>query len=89
MRKAANFCDYFVLCTGNSSRQVRSIAEAVDEKMEELGAKIRYKQGFKEGRWILLDMGTVVLHVFTHETREFYRLDYLWQEAKKINWEKS
>jgi len=57
--------------------------------MEELGAKIRYKQGFKEGRWILLDMGTVVLHVFTHETREFYRLDYLWQEAKKINWEKS
>ena len=85
MRKAANFCDYFVLCTGNSSRQVRAIAEEIEEKLHDCGLKVKYRQGQREGKWILLDMGNVIAHIFDPETRNFYRLDYLWKEAKNIN----
>lgn len=87
MRKVVNFCDYFVLCTGNSSRQVRAIAGYIDEKFTELGHKIRFRQGFKDGRWVLLDLGTIVIHIFDKEMREFYSLGYLWREAKKVPWE--
>ena len=48
--------------------------------------KIRYKQGLKDGHWIVLDMGSVVAHVFDGDTRDFYSLDYLWKEAKKVSW---
>ncbi len=87
MRKVANFCDFFVLSTGSSSRQVRAIADGIQEKLKDLGIKVRFKQGYKEGRWVLVDLGNVVAHVFDQETREFYGLDYLWQEAKKVKWE--
>ena len=87
MRKVANFCDFFVIATGTSTRHVRSIAEGIEEKLEEGGLKVRYKQGHKEGRWVLVDLGHIVVHVFDAESREFYGLDYLWQEAKVVKWE--
>lgn len=86
MRKVANFCDYFVICSGNSDRQVRAIADNIDEKLESLGVKIRCKEGFREGTWVVLDIGAVVVHIFHNAMREFYNLEYLWQEAKKVNW---
>lgn len=88
MRKAANFCDYFVICTGSVDRQLRAIANGIEEGLEKNGQNVRFKQGVKEGRWVLLDLGTVVVHIFSKETREFYGLEYLWQESKKIKWEK-
>jgi ribosome-associated protein len=88
MRKVANFCDYFVLSTGTSTRHVRAIAEGIDEGLQELGMNVTYKQGFKDGHWALLDCGNVVAHVFDRETREFYSLDHLWQEAPKVTWER-
>lgn len=88
MRRVANFCDHFVLCTGTSDRHVRAIANGVEEGLEELGIKVRYSQGLNGGRWVLLDMGSVVAHIFDKETREFYGLEYLWQEAKKTVWTK-
>lgn len=87
MRKVANFCDFFVLCAGSSNRQVRAIADGIDEGASLLGSKIGRKQGVKDGRWVVLDMGDVVAHVFDNETREFYGLEYLWQEAKRVKWE--
>jgi ribosome-associated protein len=89
MRKAANFCDYFVISTGNSDRQLNAIARGIEEGLNEQGHEIRYKQGVKDARWVLLDMGTVVAHVFSREAREFYGLEYLWQESKRIKWESS
>jgi ribosome-associated protein len=86
MRRVANFCDYFVLCTGTSDRHVRAIANGIDEGLEELNIKVRYSQGLTGGRWVLLDMGSAVAHIFDKETREFYGLEYLWQEAKKVAW---
>ncbi|MDP2654800.1 MAG: ribosome silencing factor [Candidatus Omnitrophota bacterium] len=85
MRKVANFCDYFVICTGNSDRQVRAVAEGISEGLGQKGVNVRYQQGFRDGHWVLLDLGTVVAHVFDRETREFYGLEHLWQEAKKVH----
>ena len=86
MRKVANFCDYFVMCSGTSSRQVRAIALGVEDGLAEQGIKTGFKQGVREGRWALLDFGTVVMHVFDDEFRSFYGLEYLWKEADKVEW---
>ncbi len=96
MRNVANFCDYFVICTGNSDRQVKAIADNIELGLNELGIKIRYKHGLRgaalrhgedgapAGSWALLDMGDVVVHVFEPNAREFYSLEYLWRDAPEI-----
>jgi ribosome-associated protein len=84
MRKAANFCDYFVLSSGNSDRQVQAIAFGIEEGLEGLNINLRHRQGMRDGRWVILDLGSVVAHVFDKETRNFYGLDYLWQQAKRL-----
>ena len=88
MRKAVNFCDYFIVCTGSSDRRVRAIADGIDEGLAKLGLSIRYRQGLQEARWILLDTGDIVIHIFTPDLREFYGLEYLWQGTPRINWKK-
>ena len=98
MREVANFCDYFIICSGTSDRQVKAIAEGIEEGLDELGVKVRYKQGLKGvnpikqlgtdetvGSWVLLDMGDVVVHVFEPNAREFYSLEYLWRDAPEIS----
>ena len=88
MRKIVNFCDYFVLCSGNSDRQVRAIALGVEEGLEEAGFKKYLKEGFKDSSWIVFDCGDVVVHIFYKEAREFYGLEHLWHEAKNVELEK-
>jgi len=85
MRKATNFCDFFVLCSGTSTRQVRAIAEGIEDGLAEKGFATRFKQGVREGRWALLDFGAVVAHIFDAEYRDFYGLEYLWKEAGRID----
>jgi len=86
MRQCVNFCDYFVICTGSSDRRARAIADSIDEGLRKLGTKIRHHQGLQESRWVLLDTGDVVTHVFIPQTREFYGLEHLWQQAPRISW---
>jgi len=86
MRKVVNFCDYFVICSGNSDRQVKAIADHIDASIDKLGVKMPYTVGLKDATWVILDAGDVVTHIFEKGTREFYNLEYLWQEAKKIPW---
>ncbi len=86
MRKVANFCDYFVLCTGNSDRHIHAIAKGIDQELENHRIFVRHKQGVHDGHWVILDLGDVVTHIFDPETRDFYGLDYLWQQAKKVKW---
>ena len=89
MRKVVNFCDYFVICTGNSTTHVRAIADGIEENLHQMGVKLCHKQGARDSRWIVLDLGDVVCHAFDLEMREFYDLDHLWEEAKKVSWKKS
>jgi len=87
MRKIANFCDYFVICSGNSSRQVGAIAKGIEDGLEEQGHEVKYKQGMRDGHWVLLDLGNVVAHVFDKDSRGFYGLEHLWQEAKQVDFQ--
>lgn len=76
--------DLFILASGNNERQVRAIVEAVDEAMSRHGAKLLRREGFAESRWVLLDYGSVVVHVQHEEDRQFYALERLWADAPVV-----
>ena len=85
MRQKVNFCDYFVICSGNTDRHVRAIADGIDEALEQIGQKTRFEPR-GQSLWVVLDLGDVIVHVFQKQMRQFYRLEYLWREAKKVSW---
>ena len=71
--------DCMLIATGRSTIQVRTLADEVEEKMTEVGYEPIRKEGQQEGRWVVLDYGEVLVHIFHQEEREFYRLDKLWE----------
>lgn len=76
--------DYFVICTGETAVQIRAITEAVEEAMRAAGARLRHREGTEHARWVLLDYGDVVVHIFGPEERKYYRLERLWGEARVV-----
>lgn len=76
--------DYFVIATGTSDRQVSTIAENIEEKLREAGAKPIGREGERELKWVLLDFGDLVVHVFQPSERDFYRLEKLWSDAPRL-----
>ena len=85
MRDASSITDYFLICSGGSERQVRAIADAIDEQLEPSGIASLGVEGYHEGHWILMDYGDVIVHVFSEDTREYYDLERLWANAPKID----
>ncbi|MFH1622551.1 MAG: ribosome silencing factor [Candidatus Omnitrophota bacterium] len=84
MRKIANFCDYFVICSGNSQKQVEGIADAIEEAFLKNRIKTANSNGTRNGLWALLDYGDLIVHVFFKEIREYYNLERLWIDAQRI-----
>jgi ribosome-associated protein len=85
MRPVCSYTDYFVVCTGQNPRQAKGIYDEVHERLKgEHGLLPRSSAGVGEARWILVDYLDVVLHVFTPEAREYYRLDELWGDVPSI-----
>lgn len=84
LRKLTPIADYFILVSGNSTTQTMSIAEGIEEKMEAEGYIVSGKEGHREGRWILLDYGDIVAHVFHKDEREFYNLEKLWSDSDEL-----
>ena len=80
----SSFTDYFLICSGNSDRQVQALAFHVEEKLGKQGIHPLGIEGKREGRWILLDYGDVVIHMFEPETRAYYALEDLWGQAKRV-----
>ena len=78
-----DIADYFVLATGGSERHVKTIAEAVEHDMKGKGIPLLSTEGYEEGRWVIIDYGDVVIHVFLESVRELYDLENLWIEAKR------
>lgn len=76
--------DYFVISSGNSSTQVKAIAEEIEEKLAQTGNLPLHQRKVKESGWILLDYGDVVVHVMKDEERDFYQLEKLWGDGKTI-----
>ncbi|WP_027091198.1 ribosome silencing factor [Cohnella thermotolerans] len=75
--------DYFLICHGNSDTQVQAIATEIRKRAEELGYRVRL-EGMDTARWVLIDMGDVVAHVFHRDEREYYQLERLWSDAKAV-----
>jgi len=84
LAELTEFTDYFVICTGNSTRQTQAIADAVTDKLRAHKLRPMHTEGYNTGEWILLDYGSFVFHVFTDEARRFYDLERLWRDAEKI-----
>ncbi len=84
VRGLTSYADYFVLMTADSDRQAGAIADAVDEKLKAQGATKVGVEGYESGRWILVDYGDVVAHVFSREARGFYDLEGLWADAPRF-----
>ena len=76
--------DVFVLCSAANERQVKSVVDAVEERLHAMGSKPLRREGEAEGRWVLLDFGDIVVHVQHTEEREFYALDRLWKDCPTI-----
>ncbi len=76
-------CDYFVICHGDSTRQVDAIANSIEEEVKKnISENVWHKEGYENAQWILLDYIDVVVHVFEEQTREFYNLEGLWADAE-------
>ncbi|MFS0672876.1 ribosome silencing factor [Ornithinibacillus sp. 179-J 7C1 HS] len=76
--------DYFLICHGTNERQVQSIARAVKEKMDEHQISVKRLEGFEQARWVLVDLGDVVCHVFHKDERQYYNLERLWGDAAPV-----
>ena len=82
LRGLTDVVDYFVLCTGNSDTHVKALADAVADRLEQDDAGVWGVEGYETRNWVLVDAVDVVIHVFQQETREFYRLEKLWGDAR-------
>ena len=76
--------DYFIIVNGNSRIQTQAIAENIEKEMVLAGIRAARREGYHEGRWILLDYGAVIVHIFQEEERNFYSLERLWGDAPQI-----
>jgi len=85
LRELTSMFDFFVLVSGTSRRQLHAISEEIDRVLqEELGDRRMGIEGYEESRWILLDYGDVVIHMFEPETRAYYSIEDLWGQAKRV-----
>ncbi|MBU4483854.1 ribosome silencing factor [bacterium] len=84
VRDLTSFTSYFVIASGRSDRQVKSIADSIWEKLKTNGQNPLAMEGYESGSWVLVDFGDVIAHSFFSETREFYNLEKLWSDAPRI-----
>jgi len=84
VRKLSSITDYFLVASGNSSRQVQAIVRHVSKRLKENGFRPHGIEGEQEGHWVLMDYGDVVIHIFYQPFREFYDIEGLWVEAPRI-----
>ena len=88
VRSISDFTDYMVIATGTSNRHVQSTVDKVAETLREHGERTVGMEGKQIGDWVLIDFGDVVVHVMREETRDFYNLEKLWSDAKRVNMER-
>jgi len=79
--------DHFVIASGNTERQVRTLASEVERRLQPLGVKPARREGEREGRWVVLDYVDFVVHLFHHEARDYYELERLWSDADEVPFE--
>jgi ribosome-associated protein len=86
--KISGLCDYFIICSAESDRQVKAIYEEVAKRCKKSGIRISHAENDESGKWVLVDFFDIILHIFVEEARKFYNLEYLWSESRKIKLKK-
>jgi ribosome-associated protein len=84
LRSTSAFTDFFVLCSGQNQRQVKAIADAVEEALRAARVRPAHVEGYDRAEWVLMDFFSFIVHVFTPQTRAFYSLERLWGDAERI-----
>ncbi|MGE5629576.1 MAG: ribosome silencing factor [Caulobacteraceae bacterium] len=84
IHEVSTIADYFLIATGTSTIQVQAMSDELEEKMSLAGYEMHHKEGFRNGRWILIDFGNIVVHLFHDEERKFYNIERIWVDAKTI-----
>ncbi|MCF0136589.1 MAG: ribosome silencing factor [Lachnospiraceae bacterium] len=77
--------DYFLIAHGNNGPQVQALIDSVDEALGEMGYPSNHIEGYREGNWVLIDFGRIIVHVFNKDTRFFYDLERIWADGKEIS----
>ena len=83
--RVSSLADYFLICTGTSNTHVKTLCDFAEYTLEELGEPMLGREGHRGNSWELLDFGSIVVHVFTEEARQFYALERLWADAEQID----
>ena len=83
--KVSSLADYFLICTGTSNTHVKTLCDYAEYTLEQLGETLLGREGHRGNAWELLDYGSIVVHVFTEEARQFYSLERLWADAEVID----
>ena len=83
--KISSLADYFLICTGTSNTHVKTLCDYAEYTLEELGEPMLGREGHRGNSWVLLDFGSLVVHVFTDEARKFYDLERLWADAESVD----
>jgi ribosome-associated protein len=87
VRERTSLFDFFVIASGTSRRQLHAMSDEIDDSLQEdLGDRRLGIEGYDESRWIVLDYGSVVIHLFDEGARSYYRLEDLWADAKRVDW---
>ena len=84
LREVASFTEFFLICTGANSRQVKAISDSIEEQLRKSGKRPLHTEGYSSAEWILLDYGDFIVHVFSGVSRRFYDLERLWRDAKRV-----
>ena len=87
MRQVTLIADYFVICSAESMVHLRAITRAILDEVKDDDLKIKRQEWTEDARWVLIDLGDVIVHAFHHAEREFYDLDSLWGDAHEVDWE--
>jgi ribosome-associated protein len=86
INKISSVTDYFVICSGINERQLHTIADEIDKELKKHSIKKYGIEGYQEAKWILIDYGDVIVHLFDKETRSYYDLELLWGDAPRVKW---
>ncbi len=84
LREICSFADYFVICSGDSERQIQAICDGIDEMLSEKGIPPHSREGSADSGWILLDFGEAIVHIFSPQMRSYYELERLWSKATPL-----
>ncbi|MFC7393281.1 ribosome silencing factor [Scopulibacillus cellulosilyticus] len=87
MQGISVMADYFIICHGNSEKQVQAIARGLKEGAQEQQIEVKRMEGFDQARWVLVDLGDVIAHIFHKEERDYYKLEKLWGDAPTLSLE--